>query len=32
VPYGASIDQFRDDLGQFRQEWLAAVYACRAAG
>jgi len=32
VPYGASITRFRDDLGQFREQWLAAVYACRAAG
>jgi hypothetical protein len=31
VPYGASIDQFRDDLAQFRQEWLTAVYACHPA-
>ncbi len=31
VPYGASIGRFRDDLGQFREQWLTAVYACRAA-
>jgi hypothetical protein len=30
VPYGASIARFREDLGQFRAPWLAAVYACRA--
>jgi hypothetical protein len=29
VPYGASIARFRDDLGQFREQWLTAVYACR---
>ena len=29
VPYGASITRFRDDLGQFREQWLTAVYACR---
>lgn len=29
VPYGASITRFREDLGQFREQWLAAVYACR---
>lgn len=31
VPYGASIEHFRDDLAQFRPQWLTAVYACRAA-
>lgn len=31
VPYGASIDRFRDDLGQFRDQWITAVYACRPA-
>ena len=30
VPYGASIDHFRDNLAAFREEWLAAVHACRA--
>jgi hypothetical protein len=29
VPYGASIPRYRDDLGRFREQWLAAVYACR---
>ncbi|HEY2578080.1 MAG TPA: hypothetical protein VGI74_17395 [Streptosporangiaceae bacterium] len=29
VPYGASIARFRDELGQFREQWLTAVYACR---
>lgn len=32
VPYGASIEHFRDDLRQFRPQWLTAVYACRAVG
>jgi hypothetical protein len=32
VPYGASIEHFRDELRQFRSQWLTAVYACRAAG
>lgn len=32
VPYGASIARFRDDLAQFREQWLSAVYACRPAG
>lgn len=31
VPYGAPIDRFRDDLGQFRDQWLTAVRACRPA-
>jgi hypothetical protein len=31
VPYGASIDHFRDSLSGFRDEWLAAVNACRRA-
>jgi hypothetical protein len=31
VPYGASIARFRDDLGQFRDQWVSAIYACRAA-
>jgi hypothetical protein len=31
VPYGASIEHFREDLAQFRPQWLTAVYACRAA-
>ena len=31
VPYGASIDRFRHDLGQFQDQWLTAVYACRRA-
>jgi hypothetical protein len=30
VPYGASITRSREDLGQFRAEWLATVFACRA--
>lgn len=30
VPYGASIARFRDDLGQFREQWVSAIYACRA--
>lgn len=29
VPYGASIARFREDLRQFRPQWLSAVYACR---
>jgi hypothetical protein len=32
APYGASIERFRADLGQFREQWLAAVYACRTTG
>ncbi|MEX2985566.1 hypothetical protein [Streptomyces sp. C36] len=28
LPYGASIDRFREDLRAFRSEWLTAVYAC----
>jgi hypothetical protein len=31
VPYGASIARFREDLGQFREQWLTAVFACRTA-
>ncbi len=31
APCGAPIDRFRDDLGQFREQWLTAVYACRPA-
>ncbi|GLW98910.1 hypothetical protein [Microtetraspora sp. NBRC 16547] len=31
VPYGASMETFRAELAGFRQEWLAKVYACRAA-
>jgi hypothetical protein len=31
VPYGASVARFRDDLGQFRDQWVSAIYACRAA-
>lgn len=31
VPYGASITRFRQELGQFRERWLTAVYACRPA-
>lgn len=31
VPYGASIDRFRQDLAGFRDNWLQAVYACRVA-
>jgi hypothetical protein len=30
VPYGASIDRFRQDLDAFRGEWLAAVRSCKA--
>jgi hypothetical protein len=28
VPYGASIDRFRQDLDAFRDDWLAAVRSC----
>lgn len=31
VPYGASIDRFRNGLAQFRSQWIDAVYACRPA-
>jgi hypothetical protein len=31
VPYGASIDRFREDLNGFRDEWLAAVRSFRTA-
>jgi outer membrane murein-binding lipoprotein Lpp len=30
VPYGASIDRFRQDLDAFRAEWLAAIRSCKA--
>jgi hypothetical protein len=30
VPYGASIDRFRQDLDAFRGEWLAAVRSRKA--
>jgi hypothetical protein len=29
VPYGASIDRFRQDLDAFRDDWLAAVRSCK---
>ncbi|GLW98889.1 hypothetical protein [Microtetraspora sp. NBRC 16547] len=29
IPYGASMETFRAELADFRQEWLAKVYACR---
>jgi outer membrane murein-binding lipoprotein Lpp len=29
VPYGASIDRFRQDLDAFRSDWLAAVRSCQ---
>ncbi|GAA1863890.1 hypothetical protein [Myceligenerans crystallogenes] len=32
VPYGASIDRFRDELAGFRDGWLQAVYDCRVGG
>jgi hypothetical protein len=32
LPYGASVETFRTDLRAFRDEWLAAVYACRDSG
>jgi hypothetical protein len=31
VPYGASIDRFRQDLAGFRGQWLDAVCSCRAS-
>ena len=31
MPYGASIDQFRQDLGAFRDGWLAAVRSCKVS-
>jgi hypothetical protein len=31
VPYGASIERFRQDLNGFRDEWLAAVRSFRTA-
>lgn len=31
LPYGASVETFRTDLRAFRDEWLAAVYACRTS-
>ncbi|MDT0446669.1 hypothetical protein [Streptomyces johnsoniae] len=31
LPYGASVETFRTELRAFRDEWLAAVYACRTS-
>ncbi|TDC22866.1 hypothetical protein E1265_14440 [Streptomyces sp. 8K308] len=31
LPYGAPVETFRTSLRAFRDEWLAAVYACRTS-